>query len=199
MNNKEITDLFSGIKGGSKEDFEKIFKLFFPRLMYYATQFVDQDEAEDIVQDVFVDLWTKKDELDFGQAIVSFLYQLVHNKSLNLIKHKQIVEGYRTQFEIVREKIDYFSPDENEVFQNLIREERFQALKNAIELLPEKGKKCFKLSYIHGMKAKEIADIMGISPRTVETHIYKSLQILRKNFKNEDLIIFLILQSLNLL
>jgi len=196
MENENIEILFSGIKKGDIEDFEKVFNIYFPKLMYYATQFLSKDEAEDIVQDVFVDLWSKRDQLEFGKAIVSFLYQLVHNKSLNRIKHKQIVQGYCTQFEIMSKKLEYYSPDENEIFQNLIKEERFSALKSAINSLPEKSRKCFKLSYIYGMKSKDIAELMGISVRTVETHIYKSLHTLRKRFKDVDLAIFAFLYIL---
>jgi len=189
MDNDKIETLFSGIKNGNLEDFEKIFKIYFPKLMYYATQFLNRDEAEDIVQDVFVELWAKRAQLQFGNEIVSYMYLMVHNKSLNRIKHQQIIEGYFALSEIEIKKLGYYSPDDNETFQNLINKERTSALEMAINELPEKGRKCFELSYIYGIKSKDIAKQMDISVRTVEAHIYKSLQILRKKFRNMDFLL----------
>jgi len=192
MDNDKIETLFSGIKNGNLKDFEKIFQIYFPKLMYYATQFQNRDDAEDIVQDVFVELWAKRDQLKFGNEIVSFMYLLVHNKSLNRIKHQQVIDGYFALSEIEIKKLDYYSPDENDTFQNLIRKERTSALEIAINELPEKGRKCFELSYVYGIKSKDIANQMDISVRTVEAHIYKSLQILRKKFRNMDFLLLFI-------
>lgn len=72
---------------------------------------------------------------------------------------------------------------DDEISEKIINEERIEQIENAIENLPEKPRVCIKMSYLQGMKAAEIAKILDLSPRTVETHLYNGLKALRKSMK----------------
>ena len=134
--------------------YKALFRRYYPNLMFYATRLVGDEEAEDVVQDVFVELWKRRDSMVIGDQIQAFLYRAVYTRALNVLKHRSIEDGYCAAVE------------ENEIYQ-------------AINELPDKCKEVFKLSYLHEMKNKEIADVMGVSLRTVEAHMYKALKFLR--------------------
>ena len=140
----------------------------------------DRAEAEDIVQDVFVELWNNKSKIDFDDHIKSFLYKSVYTRSINFLKHKSVVDSYTSEEkEFFAQKIAYYNYENSEVMARLENMELKKEILSAINDLPDQSRKVFKMSYLYEMKNKEIADILGISLRTVEAHMYKALKILR--------------------
>ena len=81
--------------------------------------------------------------------------------------------------EINQRRTEFYQPDNNEVIRRIEDRELRKEIHDAINELPDKCKEVFKLSYLHDMKNKEIADTMGVSLRTVEAHMYKALKLLR--------------------
>lgn len=172
-----------------KEDFEGTYKVLFRRyyagLLFYATRLVGEDDAEDIVQDVFVELWRRQDSVEVGDQIQAFLYRSVYTKAVNLLKHKAVADSYNAEaVEFYQKKLDYYQPDHTDVIKRIENRELRSELYRAIDGLPDKCREVFKLSYLHDMKNKDIADVMGISLRTVEAHMYKALKFLRDRLKN---------------
>ena len=162
-----------------KDDFDitykALFRKYYPNLLFYATRLVGEEEAEDVVQDVFVELWKRRDSMEIGEQIQAFLYRAVYTRSLNVLKHRNIESGYIAIVEEINQKrVEFYQPDNNEVIRRIEDRE----LRKEIEL-PDKCKEVFKLSYLHDMKNREIADAMGVSLRTIEAHMYKALKYLR--------------------
>lgn len=186
MNKDNLKLVCQGIKKGNEKDFKAFFHTYFPRLLYYACRFVDKETGEDIVQEVFMYVWEHRENITMGDSFISFLYEMVYNKALNVLKHRQVKTERHAEMEIMQKALDYFSPYDNPVFERIINHEQYEELKTAIDKLPEKGKLCIRMSYLQGLKVKEIAQILQISPRTVETHLYKSVKALREIFNNED-------------
>lgn len=171
-----------------------LFKQYYSKLLFYAMRFLEEEEAEDVVQDVFLDLWNRRYTLDMGEYISSFLYKSVYSKSINVIKHKKIVGEHSSMMaEIYAKKTDYYHPDNNDVIRRLESQELFAEIKEGVGELPEKCREVFMLSYVHSLKNKEIAEAMNISLRTVEAHMYKALRLLRVKFKHLLAFIFYIL------
>ena len=140
----------------------------------------DDEEAEDVVQDVFVELWKRRDSMVIGDQIQAFLYRAVYTRALNVLKHRSIEDGYCAAVEEINQKrAEFYQPDNNEVIRRIEDRELRNEIYQAINELPDKCKEVFKLSYLHEMKNKEIADVMGVSLRTVEAHMYKALKFLR--------------------
>lgn len=157
-----------------------LFKQHYSELLFYATRLVGEDDAEDIVQDVFVELWNNKSKIDFDDHIKSFLYKSVYTRSINFLKHKSVVDSYTSEEkEFFAQKIAYYNYENSEVMARLENMELKKEILSAINDLPDQSRKVFKMSYLYEMKNKEIADILGISLRTVEAHMYKALKILR--------------------
>ena len=154
--------------------YKALFRRYYPSLIFYATRLVGEEEAEDVVQDVFVELWKRKDSIEIGEQIQAFLYRAVYTRALNVLKHRNVEDGYCAAMEeINRRRAEVYQPDNTE------DQELRKSIHDAINELPDKFKEVFKLSYLHDMKNKEIADVLGVSLRTVEAHMYKALKILR--------------------
>ena len=158
------------------DTYNVVFRQCYPKLLFYATRLVGTEEAEDVVQDVFVELWRRRDSVVIGEQILAFLYRSVYTKAINLLKHQVIENNYSAAIE---------------------NQELRQEIFGAINELPDKCKEVFKLSYLHDMKNKEIADTLGISLRTVEAHMYKALKFLRERLSH--LLLSLIIFSAKLL
>ncbi len=152
-----------------------MFTIYFKELAVYAKKYTnDIDVAQDITQDVFVKLFEKRETLEIHTSLKSFLYVSVRNRALDHIrsqKRKQIhhEEIYNTS------KSKVYVED-----QELQEETELQAkVYKLITQLPEKNQKIFKLSRLEGRSNEEIAVLLGISKRTVETHISNALKKLR--------------------
>lgn len=186
MENKQLVHIYRGIKEGNRYDFQSFFNMYFPRLLYYAQRFVEKTTAEDLVQDVFVYVWENRKKLEMGESFISFLYESVYHKALNVIRREKMIASRHDQLEMAHRALRYFTPYDNPVFEKLIHDENYEALQKAIEELPERGRMCIKMTYLHGMKIKEVAELLRISSRTVEAHLYTSIKTLRQHFHRKD-------------
>jgi RNA polymerase sigma-70 factor (ECF subfamily) len=176
-------------------DFDSIFEKYYPGLLFYATQFLDEDSAKDVVQDVFMELWKRKDTLVIGDKIQAYLYRLVYTHAINVLNHKKIVEKYSDAVvELYNHKIKFYELDDNnEIIRKMENQELHRSISAALNKLPDKCREAFKLSYLHELKNKEIAEVLDISTRTVEAHIYKALKILRNELKHLIFFLFFVL------
>lgn len=160
--------------------YQAIFRRYYANLIFYATRLVGENEAEDVVQDVFVELWRRKESVEIREQIQAFLYRAVYTRALNVLKHRNVEENYCAAMEeINRKRTDFYQPDNSEIIRRIENRELRQEIYRAINELPDKCKEVFKLSYLHDMKNKDIADTLGVSLRTVEAHMYKALKYLR--------------------
>ncbi len=133
----------------------------------------DFDLTEDIVQEVFIDIWNKRGRVTI-HSYRSYLFKACHNRFLEYLR-KNKKKMIRTSLDNIKLETLYELQKEEGGFNN----ERIEKLSRAIEMLPPKCKEAFKLSKFENLKYQEIADIMGISKKTVEIHISKALSRLR--------------------
>lgn len=177
--------------------YNELFRKYYPGLLFYATRFLSEEEAEDVVQETFFDLWKKKDSIDIGEQIQSFLYRSVYMKSINVLKHKKVENNYSSAMEeLYKQKLEHYQPDDNVIIKNMEAQELRKEIFAVLNELPEKCREVFKLSYIHGMKNKDIADVLDISLRTVEAHMYKALKFLRSRLSHLICLAFIFLMKL---
>lgn len=178
------------------EDFEvtyqRLFRQYYTNLLFYATRIVGDEEAEDVVQDVFVELWKRKDVVTIGEQIQAFLYRAVYTRALNVLKHRDIKNNYESiMLDIHKKRLDFYQPDSNDVVRRIEDQELRQDIAQAIDELPDKCRTVFRLSYLHDMKNKDIAETLGMSLRTVEAHMYKALKYLRGRLRHLNLLFVL--------
>ncbi len=171
-----------------RDAFECLFRENYTRLFYHAYSFLnDEEEAKDVVNDVFERVWINFEKLEFSSSIVPLLYTLVRNRCVSLIRHKRVKERFSREIAKESEVLE----EENMEYEMLI-----EKLHHLIELLPTQTKIVFKKCFLDGKKYQETADDLGISINTVKTHIHKALRVLRGEF-SEDHILLFILFSVN--
>ncbi len=172
-------NMLQEISNGDTKAFEDLFKAFFPELTFYALRFVeDMDTAEEIVQDIFFNLWENRKKFNINTSVKSYLYTTVKNTCLNLIKHKKVQNKYREYFS---RKLQMDELDED----NWGKGDNLQAkIKIAIEKLPPQRRRIFNMSRFEEMTYKEIAKELEISTKTVENQIGSALKFLRKELKD---------------
>lgn len=181
---------------GFEVTYRKLFRTYYASLLFYARRIVGEEEAEDVVQDVFVELWHKKDTIEIGEQIQAFLYRAVYTRALNVLKHREVKDNYEALVqEIHQKRVDFYRPDNNDVIKRMENAELRNEIVQAIDELPDKCKVVFKLSYLHDMKNKAIAEALGISQRTVESHMYKALRLLRSRLQNMHVLFFIFILS----
>lgn len=173
------------LKSGDEHEFRLLFDLLYPRMMSVACRFVSEDAAEDIVQEVFVKYWENKTVLS-PDSIQSFLYKCTQNGCLNYIKHQAIVSGHKENVKIAEERIIFQSVNagESNSWDEIVARDADKLIAEAIAKLSPKAKEAFELSFYKGLKHREIAEIMDISPRTVEEYVQKSTKFLRADLRN---------------
>lgn len=181
------------VQKGDETEFRLLFNLFYPRLMSVACRFVPEHVAEDIVQGVFVMYWEQKATL-IPNVIHSFLYKCTQNNCLNYLKHQAVVLGHEEEVRLAEERIIFQreNSDTNELWNEIVEHDIRKLLEASVAKLPPKCRQAFELSYFKEMTYKEIAEVMHISPRTVEEHVQKAIRFLRTDLR-EILFCFLFL------
>lgn len=170
---------------GDRESFTETFREFYVPLVRYACGITEEAAvAEDVVQEVFTKLWAERQQISVETSLKALLYTMVRNRALNANrKRKHTAERLRPQDMEDRQKGE---PKADEELETKNLRHRFQKW---IQELPPRRKEAFVLSRYHGLSHGEIAEIMEISKRTVDTHIVHALQDLRHRLdklKNED-------------
>jgi RNA polymerase sigma-70 factor (ECF subfamily) len=170
---------FEALASGDITAFEMYFKSFYQPLCNYAYTFLqDKDEAEEIVQGTFISVWEKRQSLNFHTSGKSYLYAMVRNACLNVIKHEKIKQRY------VGEELALTNPGYESVSNTVAGLELEGRIQQAIEHLPEQCRLVFKLSRFEELKYSEIAEQLNISVKTVENHMGKALKIMREHLKD---------------
>jgi RNA polymerase sigma-70 factor (ECF subfamily) len=148
-------------------------------MIRFAREYVPvEEDAENIVQDIFVMLWEKREVLEIKVSLAPWLFTLVKNRCLDFLRHETAGKEFAKEYEAKRialEQLDYaFSSDE----------ELEEILATAINSLPERCRKIFIKSRVEGKKYKEIAAELEISINTVENQMSIALKKLRISLKD---------------
>lgn len=182
------TNLITQIREGNQKAFEMVFNDFYTPLVNYSNTIVkNQNDAEDIVQQLFITVWQKRSDLEKVDSLRNYLYRSVYNASLNRVKQQAVRTNYaKEQMRVVSDKYE----------TNIVHKELQQKINEAIEKLPEQCAKVFKLSRFNEMKYQEIADELNISVKTVENHMGKALKLMRELLKDYLPVILILLYQL---
>ncbi len=173
-NNAETIRL---LKSDDGTYFEEVYKFYFAPLYAYATQYVDDEEAKEVVQDVMLWLWENRASLIAEMSMKSLLFTIVKNKCLNKTNRERIKNRIQ---EALKEKYQELFDNPDFYFEN----ELFELFNKALEQLPENFRQAFEMSRIDAMTHKEIAETLNVSTQTVNYRLSKALEILRKELKD---------------
>jgi RNA polymerase sigma-70 factor, ECF subfamily len=156
-----------------------LFRTYYQPLCNYAYTFLqDKEDAEEIVQSTFLLVWEKRDTLAIRTSVKPYLYAMVRNACLNVIKHEQIKQKF------AGEEMALADRGHDSVNHVIATNELENRIKAALEELPEQCRLVFKLSRFEELKYAEIAQQLNISIKTVENHMGKALKIMREQLKD---------------
>ncbi|MEM6273234.1 MAG: RNA polymerase sigma-70 factor [Bacteroidota bacterium] len=160
-------------KDDHREAFEALFRTFQPALVRFAyAQLRSQEESREAVQEVFIKIWDKRGDLEFSSELKAYLYRSVRNNCLNRLK--------RLRMESLSEENRDLPAPEPEDAGNDEKATRIKAIFREIDQLPDRAREIFLMSRVEGLSHKEIAVVLGLSPKTVENQVGIALKKIRK-------------------
>lgn len=174
------SSLVSRLKKGDKGAFEVIFHEYSPKLYFFSLSYLHiEAEAEEVVQNVFVSLWEHRCALDETRSLKSYLYKATVNHIYNYFRHEAIRRKHLEH--VLRQGL----AGDNSSEKKLDMDELTTSLESLVERLPQMQRKIFKMSRWEGLSHGDIAQQLGLSVRSVENHIYRSLKFFKENLKEE--------------
>jgi RNA polymerase sigma-70 factor (ECF subfamily) len=185
-------ELYLKLKEGNEQAFKVLFQKYYSPMCHFASQFLkDSEMAEEIVQDMFVRIWEKRELLNIETSVKHYFFRSVRNHCLNQIQHQKI----RTQYAGMVMESSYREIDQEQYY---IEVDLIERIEKSIDSLPAKRQKIFRLSREQGLKYKEIAEELNISVKTVEAQMGLALKYLRnelKDFSNHLVTLFFLLKK----
>jgi len=167
-------DLQERIRAGDERAFDSVFRTHYAHLVRVAESMLrERALAEEIAQEVMLELWRRRESLEVEQTFAAYLIRSTRNRALNHIRHQRVVAR-----EAAAAAIEPQTSRSAE--EELLAVELQQAVREAIDALPEKSREVFRLSREQGLKYVEIASVLEISVKTVEKRMGQALSELRE-------------------
>jgi RNA polymerase sigma-70 factor (ECF subfamily) len=167
-------DVLQKLQAGDEGAYDAVFREWYPTLVRVAGALVqDVDMAEEVAQEVMLELWRRKHVLDRNLSVKAYLLRSVRNRALNRLRHLRVRRDSEGDVEAL-----YDAPVASD--QPVIARELSDAIAVAMRELPPRCREIFELSRVDGLAYAEIAEALGISIKTVEAQMGKALRILRE-------------------
>lgn len=169
--------LLSAVQHGDLKAFDTLFRRYYPMLCAYGHRFAELEDAEEIVEDSLLWIWENRETLVIESSLNSYLFKMVYRRALNKLAHIDATQRADTRFyEEMQEMLqdtDYYQV-----------EELTRRIEEAIAALPESYREAFVMHRFRDMSYKEIAETLGVSPKTIDYRIQQALKQLRTDLKD---------------
>lgn len=160
--------------------FERFYASNFPRVKNFAWLLTKSEaDAEDIAQSIFLKLWMRPDLWEDSDSMSGYLYVVTRNEIFALFKHQRVEKAYEERM-TQSHLIDELWEEKTEPLEDIYYKEKLLLVEMVLRRLPARRREIFEMSRFDGLSNREIAERLQIPVRTVEDHIYKTLQELRK-------------------
>lgn len=161
-------------QAGDTGAFEILYQKYWRKLYVFARRTTpNAEDAQDLIQDVFAQLWTQKEQIDAAVFSESYLFAIVRNKLLDKIRKQYVREDY------VQKILQTSSESDFSTQQTILTNDLNNHLHQAVDVLPEKCREVFQLSRFEQLSVDQIAQKLQISPQTVKNQLSKALQVVR--------------------
>jgi RNA polymerase sigma-70 factor (ECF subfamily) len=159
----------------SEKTYKKLFETYYNPLCNFAYKLLgDKAKAEDVVQDVFVQMWEKRNRLNINKSIQAYLFQATKNKVIEWVRKEKLFLEY--------EQSERLKSNTEDLDQEAEKYMRLEKLYTYVRQLPPKCQEVFIMSKMNGLTYREIAEDLNISIKTVENQIGRALHLLRQKF-----------------
>lgn len=170
-----------GIITGEKWAFKAVFLQHYEPLCNFCWRYTrSRAISEDLVHEIFADLWDLKETLDPNKSLKVYLYQAVKNKAYDYLAHQKVVRKYQADQRHDPKKVVHQ--------KKIIQEDKtfIKAARQAIDALPQRAQQTYVLHRQDGLTYREIAEVMGVTVKTVESQMSRALDILRNQLRNNS-------------
>lgn len=178
--NEEV-QLLNAMQSGSMDAYAKIYRSYSARIYVNILKMVkDENEAQELLQDVFLKVWTKRQLVDPQQSFRSYLFQIAKNTVYNFIRKRNLdrqVENYMKS---------HLQEGYCHIEEDLIIKENEEWLLKTIEQLPPRRQQIFRLCKIEGKSYVEVSESLGISTSTINDHIVKATKFIKESYQNTN-------------
>jgi RNA polymerase sigma-70 factor (ECF subfamily) len=183
-NNIELA-FFESFKKGDEKAFAYFYNKYLSKIQAFSIQFIyDQDEAENLSQEAFINLWQNRTTIDSINGIQSFLYTYAKSKCLNLIRHNKVKDKFKNDVLNGKERELDIEVLNSISFDTLELNELERLIQESINNLPPKTRAVFIKKRFENKKNTEIAAEMQVTEKAVEAHITKALKILKNDLSD---------------
>ncbi len=172
----DISNMVKALKKGDKKAFRGVYDRYERKLYAFIYGYTKSDaQTKDILQETFIKLWNRREELNPEHSIKSFLFKIAYNTYIDRLRRKEselkVLDNWR--YKRITEALD-----EDMEARNL----RIERVRRAIDALPKRCKEIFLLCKYEGFKYSEISEILGISTKTVQAQMVKAYKLIREEF-----------------
>jgi RNA polymerase sigma-70 factor, ECF subfamily len=179
----KLTDdniLASRIRNDNLEAFELLFNRYNKKLYYFSLRYLeDTDDAEELVQVVFISVWEHRKMLEHDKSIKNYIYKSAINYIYNYLKKKAIRRRY------VEQELKKPERSANQTYDQIFYKDLEKRIDVIVTSLPPHQQKIFNLSRHEGLSYEEIAKKLELSVRTVENQIYRVIKVIKNHLKSE--------------
>lgn len=167
-------ELVAQLRKGDQHAYTEIYNRFkIPLYTFLWKRVNDKEIVRDILHDVFLTIWEKRDSINYETSLSGYLFSAVRNKLLDLIVHEKVKQKYIDSFYSFINMTDVST-------DHLVRSKELSArIAQEIAELPPKAREVFELSRVSNLSRKEIAEQLGISEQTVKSHMFNALKTLK--------------------
>ncbi|GHT70864.1 DNA-directed RNA polymerase sigma-70 factor [Bacteroidia bacterium] len=176
MENNEIEkqDLLKAISLGDRNVFRTVFLNYFPKVKGFIVHLIkDEAIAEDLSQEIFINLWEHRETLPVIQSFDAYVYRMAKNAIINWVKRESYHDKYVQQ--------ELLKPEGFTIEEELFAREIQLLVELTVSKMPNQRKRVYEMSRVEGLKNDEIAVKLGISKRTVENHLNVALKEIKKS------------------
>jgi len=182
-NSEDLSKLWSEVCIGNKRSYSLIHKKLYPALYVYGNRMLNDEElTEDVIQDMFIKLWLKKESIGPIRNVKGYFFAVMRSGCLDSIKSRIIIKAKKANIEFLDLEISI----EEKITHKEVTLKQSRAIEYALNRLPARQQEILRLRFFEGMNCAEIGAMTGIQYQSVVNHMYRAVQTLRELYGSED-------------
>ncbi len=180
-------ELLTDLRNNNFSAFNTIYHQYSkPLYIYLLHKLKDPEVCNDVLQDIFVSFWEKREHLNIEISIKAYLYQAARYKIIDLYRLDVKYQKY------LADLAEFMTIDESVITDRIDNRRKLQEIEQAVNKLPEKMREIFILSRYEHQTTRDIASKTNLSPQTVKNQLSKALRILRVNYMSVDIVLLFV-------